>query len=218
MIVVDSREPASIVKSLKEDLPDFQFDTLVYGDYLIIGEDVKYVIERKSVLDLFNSITDGRLWDQLKGIEKYQGFHKILLIEGNIAQAMHINSKITFPRWVGVKTTVVKAWGDVSIIQTSSQSETVLFLKSLDKKVEQPVEKVVVSSYNISKNGRTLDQEAVDVLSAFGKIGGEKAHSLLKYFHTLNGVFNAKPTKIEELVGAAVSKHFIEVLHHKYEK
>lgn len=218
MIIVDSREPASIVKSLKADLPDFQFDTLVYGDYLLIGSDEKYVIERKAVLDLFNSISDGRLWDQLKGMEKYQGFHKILLIEGNIAQAMHINTKITFPRWVGVKTTVVKTWSDVSIIQTSSQSETILFLKSLDKKLEQPTEKIIASSYNITKNGRTLDQEGIDILSAFGKIGGEKAHSLLKYFHTLFGVFNAKPAKIEEVVGSAVGKHFIEVLHHKYEK
>ena len=51
MIIADSREPQSLLKRMKSKFGDeMKVDTLAWGDYIVIGDRMKVVIERKSVV------------------------------------------------------------------------------------------------------------------------------------------------------------------------
>lgn len=60
-ILVDVHEPNSIIEKLKELGLPVEVESLEVGDY-IIGQ---ILVERKEITDLFNSLTSGRLFDQL---------------------------------------------------------------------------------------------------------------------------------------------------------
>ncbi len=215
MIIMDSREPKYLYDKLIQLVSDVKIEVMNYGDYIIVGERGKVVIERKTVFDLFNSIDDGRIWEQLKGIEKFDDFKRILVVEGNIAALMKLRKSVTLPRWIGTKASIIASWNNISIVQTATNEETCMFIASLDKKLGTYSNNYI--SPNIIKGHRTTDEEMLDGLMAYTDIGGKKAVALLEEFGTLSNVFKASKRKLESVIGVAGGKMY-DTLRKKYKE
>ena len=78
-LIVDSREPQRVLNEFNKKKIQYKIDTLNFGDYIVLGNP-SVVIERKNIFDFFNSLDDNRIWKQLRGLEKYVGYRKVLLI------------------------------------------------------------------------------------------------------------------------------------------
>ncbi len=217
-LIVDTREPKRIYDALvKAEVKPMQLETLSYGDYIIAGDRTKIVIERKDVFDLFNSIQDGRLWEQLKGIEKFDdSYKKILCIEGNIAKVMAVRKAVTMSRYVGIKASIIFGWNNISIVQTANEGETIMLLKRLNEKIGE-----VNSDYvrpAIIKGVRTPEEEIADVLTAFSGIGGKTAAEIVSKFKSLASVFRATLPKLKREIGDKNGEHLYTILRHEVEK
>ncbi len=134
MLIVDSREDQKIIKELKFKGIEFQVDALNYGDYILLGEDAKIVIERKSITDFMSSVVDGRIWQQLKGLEQYKDYQILIVIEGfydygiirkNVALSNTVQPYLSYwrqymsftpARFIGTLTSIIKSWHNVSIV------------------------------------------------------------------------------------------------------
>lgn len=213
MIIIDSREPKKVFQYFNQKNLNYKTEPLAYGDYLILG--VKnIVVERKDIFDFFNSIESGRLWEQLHGIEKYDGYQKILIIEGNISKVMAVRKAVTFARYIGSLTSILAGW-NIAVITTSSFEATMLLLEKLDAKIDGNH----TAEYRIptiEKEGRTLEKEALDVILAVEGIGGKTAEELLEKFKSLKSIFKQTKEKLSKVIGEKKAEHLIEVL--EYEK
>ncbi len=227
MLVVDTREDQVIPKMLKEKGADFKLDMLNFGDYLVLGVEEKFVIERKTPLDLLLSAEHERIWDQLKGLEKFDGYKKILLLEGEFSKEYiltHYSIEFlwyqakyhlkdfdrSYNRYMGILTAIAKSW-NVNIISMQDKNATVQFLMTLNAKVGEPQSDVAYVSTVPKKGRRGSDQESIDVLAAIDGIGGEKARNLLKEFGTLKKIFGATEQKLTGVVGEKIAKHIVEL-------
>jgi len=81
-VLIDTREPDRYASLLKQNGIPIKVETLETGDF-VIGN---VIIERKTVPDLFNSIRDRRIWNQLFRMHKLteDGFRAVLLVEGEV--------------------------------------------------------------------------------------------------------------------------------------
>jgi len=78
MIIVDDREPATIIEALKQ-VSTVVKRRLSVGDYVLKG----CIVERKTMADLWNSLEDNRIWNQLTRMASMnRKFY--LLLEGQI--------------------------------------------------------------------------------------------------------------------------------------
>ena len=96
MIYIDTREPSQWKKRVsklcdKKNI-DYEFRTLKYGDYM----SDKAIIERKDILDLYNSMISKRLTRQISGITRYAYNNRqvpYLLIHGNVSKLYSLVKK-----------------------------------------------------------------------------------------------------------------------------
>jgi ERCC4-type nuclease len=216
VLLIDSREPKHLVDAIMAEIPDARVETLVYGDFIIEGSNQRIVIERKQVSDLFNSLQDGRLWDQMKGIEKFDGYKKVLLIEGSLWQAQKWNPKITLARYTGVKVSLLYGWEGITLTETQNQSETVDFLKRLVVKVGSGQEETYTRGLGFTKIERTPNEELVDVLRGIDGIAEMRARELLVKFKTLSRLSKATMEELTNVLGEKIAKHVYDVVRRKY--
>ena len=81
MILIDEREKGFVVEMANKYLTNFERQQIAVGDYIVHN----FVIERKSLSDLYNSFFKGTLFNQLQNIESFVKENNsigILLIEG----------------------------------------------------------------------------------------------------------------------------------------
>lgn len=214
MLIVDSREPKTAVDYFASRNVKYEIQALNYGDYLILGRK-NFVIERKDIFDFFNSLDDGRLWNQLSGIEKYADYRRLLLVEGNLSKVMAVRKSVNYARFVGALTKVISGW-DVSIYMTNSFSNSMYFIERLN----YTMDKGINESYkiaNIDKIGRKVEQEVIDILGAISGIGDKKAVDGLKAFGSIKNVFKAKKEKLVEVFGKS-GEHLFDVMNYKYKE
>ena len=88
-IIVDSREKGEFISVLKAKGLSFITEQLQTGDYICFNDenpDIRVVVERKRLDDLFSSYFDGRLPDQFERLshEKFA----VLIITGNLKETM----------------------------------------------------------------------------------------------------------------------------------
>lgn len=216
-LIIDSREPKWLAEKLLKAVPDARLDTFNYGDFVVIGPKQKFVIERKTVTDLFSSMIDGRLWDQAKGLEKYTDYKRMILLEGSFRQAQEWNPSYTMPRFTAAKVALMYGWDGISIVAVENQDETVDFLRRLDAKVGVGAENDISRPLGITKNARTPNEELVDVLRGFDGVGEVKAAELLTKFRTIGHIARASLGEISSVLGENdVSKHVWDSFRRKF--
>lgn len=210
MLIIDDREPKWIVQALLEVVPDAKIEHLAYGDFEIIGPKIRVVIERKEINDLFHSLSDGRLWEQLKGVEKFEGYKRVILIEGSFERARKWGGGVTLARFTGTKVSILYGWDNIQQIYTEDDKETVDFLRRLNEKVGNGTDEVLPRALGIVKEKRSPNEELVDVLRGYDGIGEMKAVDLLTKFRTVEKTARASAKEMASVIGLRDAEHLYD--------
>jgi len=190
-MIVDKREIQSgIPRILDEFGVEYQIGILEFGDYLIEG---KYVIERKTLSDLINSIKSARIFRQLDGITSMPE-QPVLLVEGDWSEIDHRD--IRFEALAGFLLMVQEA--GIKVLFTRSKVHTALALKAMIS--HEPSSAIVVKPRKIH-----VDDPRIAVLCGLPGVGLKKAEKLLERFKTVKNVFNATWEELAECVGPATA-------------
>lgn len=206
ILIVDSREPATI-KGLADEIMELPSDALIIGEYR------KYVIERKTIDDLYNSVKDGRLWRQLRSMEALKeehGYIPLLVIIGDYGKLLKLG-RLTLPMMLGIQV-AFSSFG-VAVVYLKKKEHYEFLLQFLRSKAGKPRR---YSRPTIPKPiTRTLDEERLDVLCAIRGIGEKTASEILEKFKTLRKVFS-ELDQLKELLGEKKFEHFKEVVDGEY--
>jgi ERCC4-type nuclease len=202
MIIVDVHEPDDL-KALADEVRELPVD------YIVVGSERKYIIERKEVMDLWSSVKDGRLWRQLLYLEKAkeeENYIPILLVEGYLTKLLKFATSMTPIKLMGLQL-AFSSFG-VSVVQVK-EGWSKLFLKFLNKKAGQ---KRRYSRPNIPKPvERSIVEERIDMLRAVSGVGDKTAEALLGKFGRIIDIVNAGDAELREVLKSKAD-HFIEVV------
>ena len=234
-VIVDTFEITNNPKT-KEQLDklnlDYQVQSLTKGgDYIIEGNLVNIVIERKEISDLFSSNHSGRLAKQMEKLKnEYPDYRKILLIEGNIGTVVqrkkfHKGDVIDFSNkpadayaqysaeFAGIVSSILTT-SDITVIQVASKWQTITLLRSLDEWANGKRRSERHSEIKKSVD-RTLEREAEDVILSLRGMGWKKTRELFNKFSSIEEVFNDieknNGEKLKEVLGYNLAKHIIDV-------
>jgi len=160
MLIVDDREPDS-VKRLFSIVRRIE-----KGDFLIVVEDKKLTIERKTISDLWNSVKSGRLNLQLDGTD-------ILLVEYN-----YIPRKID---WEAVYDTISGVALHHPVLMTRNSLHTKKVLERIEKKLRDGTFGVM----RTCQVDRTYEDPRLGTIASYPGIGVIRAKKILEHYHTV---------------------------------
>lgn len=199
LIVVDSREAstnAKFVDSLREKL-EVRVEKLDAGDYFVPGERAKFLVERKEVKDLANSIRDGRLWRELEKMKASDADKKFLLVEG----PMGLLEKFTGwrPSSIAAVLLAVENGWSVPILWSHNPVWTHHYLVSMARKAGASAGK----EYHLAVPPKDLpdDEIQLSVVASLPGVGPGRASRLLERFGTLQRLFSATGPELEQVDG-----------------
>ncbi|MCS7142624.1 MAG: hypothetical protein NZ920_02340 [Aigarchaeota archaeon] len=179
MIVIDSREAAEspkIVESLSK-VVSVEVRPLDFGDYLILGDGRKAIIERKTIMDFLNS-AKGRLWEQLTAIKGFDG-ESTLLLEGYLA--LYRKREWNEASVLAMMDSIIHKWG-IPILYVPDVRATLAYLVWKDKDlgaVKEPRERAL----RMRRRDMSVPEQALYTLE--GLCGHETAKALLAKFGSL---------------------------------
>jgi len=134
-LVIDKREHA-ILEKIPENGTNIKSEQLHLGDIQIkYNDQVKLIIERKSLKDLIASIKDGRYLEQslrLLNNGLCHLHHVVYLIEGNIHSLSEVERQIAYSSMVSVQ--FLKGF---SLVRTQSVDETCSYIGFLMRKLNK---------------------------------------------------------------------------------
>lgn len=205
-VIVDVREPA-YVKALAD-----RVETLPI-DILIVGEHRRYAIERKTVSDYWSSVTDGRLWRQMRELERLrdeEGYIPLVLVVGRW-ESLIKRAGLSLPQFVGMQL-ALSTFG-VTPIWVSNRESSLFALRYLKSKAGRPRSHPRVTIPKPVE--RTIDEEVMDVLCAVRGIGERTAEKLLGTGKSLKELFSADREFLVGILGESKAGHFYEVANHR---
>ena len=194
MNVVDTREPASITKSLQES--GWQLAKLDYGDYqLDCGLEVNPLVERKAVGDLLTCLQDGTLVRQCRNLCEATLF-PILLIEGAIylgPDNIHLRDSHYLTKQALRNQLMSLQNLGCRIERTDNISDTIGRLPELvayfSKGLHESVQRQMPGNH------------CINALGLIPGIGQVKAQTILTVFPTLKAVANASVQELTDCPG-----------------
>jgi len=191
---VDTREPSAIKKLLKKyDIP-FEEVNLPFGD-MVLGD---IVIERKTIIDLMNSLKDNRIWKQLKELQLSEAT-PILLIElrgKEYWKYLHILGAIT----------TYCARHNIHVIVTYRRKDLVNALKQLMGMSKR--------SINLKKKWKGYPTQLL-ILTQFPSVGIKTAKKLLDMYGSLKNIFNQDVENLSKVIGPKTAERFIHILEER---
>jgi ERCC4-type nuclease len=206
LIIADVHEPDRL-KALADEVRPLPVD------YIIVGSERKYMVERKEVMDLWKSVQDGRFWRQMAYMEEAresEGYIPILLIEGSLFKLFKFAKGMKPRNFMGIQL-AFSSFG-VTVVQLPSRM-VADFLIFLNEKADK---RRTFARPNIPKPiERTIDEERIDVLRAIRGIGEKTAIELLTAFGSVYGVITANRPSLEAVLGKK-AKHFIQVVRGQF--
>jgi len=207
-ITIDSREASiklrnglTIRKYLERMGLNVAVDALPIGDYYLHagGKDESVVIERKTIVDLANSIKDGRLWNQitaLSDVKREEGINVILLVEG------WLKLLEKFTRWkpqaILRLIEVIQTKYGIPIVYSPSWEWSALYIKTKAESLGKTEEKRV---YPLRHGKRPSELQKRILFVAEGLVGPKLARRLLEEFGTLKRVANASRVELMRVEG-----------------
>ena len=131
-IEIDCRELK--LKEHFENNDNYIFKNLDIGDIIFYyNEEIRYVIERKTICDLYSSIKDGRYKEQKARLfNNYSKNQIIYLLEGSIND----NKKIFNIDVIHGSIINMLLRDNIKIIQTNSIEETIKYIKLIEKRLD----------------------------------------------------------------------------------
>ena len=181
-MVLDCRE-----HKLINIFPDSETKQLDIGDIIYVNEDdndIKCIIERKTMDDLSSSIIDGRYKEQ-KCRLLASGKHIIYLIEGMSKNKFGVKYSTLLSAMLNIQLR-----DDITVIRTKNIDETSQILIMLKEKISSMNTKTRQISYDslvhLSKKGNlTKDTVYINQLSCIPNVSEKIAKDICKQFPTL---------------------------------
>jgi len=187
-LIVDSNEPKFFAENI-----ECEVKALPEGDFWIVGNDKKVVIERKTWDDAYNSWVQKRLEEQVSRIiENHKDY--ILLIEGNkqssrlwrSKQFHQLDSLQKFLNRMSVEA--------IPVIYTSSKKDTCSYLTYLSKRIEGGEYGKLIRKTTILKSSRNKYH---NIMSMIPGITIERSKKLYDLFNSLPDFINNIEKAIE---------------------
>ncbi|MFH1229717.1 MAG: ERCC4 domain-containing protein [Candidatus Aenigmatarchaeota archaeon] len=204
LIFVDTRE-SLIIDYFKQYDCTVQRKMLLMGDFIVSD---RIVIEKKTVNDFINSITDKRLFIQLKAMK--DNFEKpLLLIEGTESLYGQLNPNIIR----GVLSAITVDMG-IPILWTRDLADTAGLIYWIAKR-EQIDERREVSLKD-RKVPKTIEGHQEYLIASLPDISIVRSKALLKHFKSPKNIFNASAKELQEVKG--VGKKIAEKIKNILEK
>ena len=180
-ILVDVHEPERVVEAIRKLGVAVAVGALEAGDYEVARG---VVVERKSVLDLHESIRVGRLWPQLGRLMR-TARPSYLLLEGRSLFDGPIRSESIR----GVVLAVLDL--GIPVLRTTGIDDTALWLRRLAVRSQQTRPPARRPSH--AQRPRSPSQPAEAMLASVPGISVETARALLARFGSIAGLAQAGP-------------------------
>jgi Fanconi anemia group M protein len=185
--------------------------TMDVGDYILSD---RVVVEYKKVPDFVDSIVDGRLLDQIKGLKNsYE--RPLVVVEGT--EDIYSQRNIHPNAIRGMISTITVSYG-IPIITTKNPQETAALFGVIAKREQDPT----FREFNPhgSRKPMTLKEQQEYIVSALPGVGMTLARPLLEKFGSVCGVFNATTEKLKEIdkIGEKKAAEIQKVLTENYKK
>lgn len=209
MIIIDSREPNSLINGLKQKGLEIETDFIESGDYLL---DDGFAIERKDK-DLVQSIISNRLYEQLNGLCEYP--HPILcIVMDNLWKVFYFSQS----RWIhsaynGMLTTLSISYPNLKVMQFSDEKEFMDYIVSLDKKIHK--EGVSSRPVPLVRKPKSINERKENMLSMIEGLGISKAKEFINEFGTIENLCNADLEQLKKIkgVGKKLAGNVFNTLH-----
>ncbi|MFW6195889.1 MAG: DEAD/DEAH box helicase [Thermoplasmatota archaeon] len=203
-ITVDTREQNSaVVRELAKKKIKINTSQLSVGDY-IISEDT--AVERKSIDDFLESLTDGRLFSQAKSLKSnYQ--RPVIILEGEgLYEKRNINDQAIY----GALSSLACDF-NLPIISTKNGDETASLLYSM---VSRKKDKTRSSSVRKDKRSMSTYDTKKFILEGLPSISGKLAERLLDHFGSVRAVFQADKEELQQVkgIGPETAEKIISVI------
>ena len=209
VIYVDNREADSKVVAILKKKCKLKQKRLDIADYLLSK---RVGCERKTSEDFLQSIVDGRLFKQLKGLKTYP--KPLLIIEGDVMES----DRDIHPNAIRGALASIACELCVPIIWTSCQYETAEILLAIAKREQLGVKNSI--GIRTKKKTVTMNQVQEFLIAGFPKVSTITAKRLLKHFRTPSAIFNASEEELMKVdgIGKQTAKRIRKILTKKYEK
>ena len=206
LIFADSRE-RDILEYFRQYDCEVQKKMLLCADFLVSD---RVCIERKTVKDFVQSITDKRLFQQLGSMK--ENFEKpLLIIEGT--ESLYGTMQPNVIR--GALAAITVDLG-VPIIWTRDIADTAGMIYWIAKR-EQLLEKREIVLRNKKVPEKVKDKQEY-FISSLPDVSNVRAKALLKHFKTPQALLNADEKELQKVkgVGKKIAKNIRKVLEKKY--
>jgi Fanconi anemia group M protein len=180
---------------------------LLYGDFLCSD---RVCIEKKLVQDFIKSITDKRLFQQLKAMK--DNFEKpILIIEGEESLYGFLQPNIIRGALAAIAVDLA-----IPIIWTRDLADTAGVIFWIAKR-EQMDEKREVS-LKTKKIPETIEEKQEYLIASLPDVSTVRAKALLKHFKTPRSIFNASVDELQEVtgIGEKIAEKIKKLLENEY--
>lgn len=193
VVVVDDRETGSGVLNALHDLEDVKVTVqrLPLGDYLVDG---RILFERKTLLDLVESIKDGRLFKQACRLAASPK-QTVILLEGTTADLA--SSRMSREAIQGALITLSVILG-IPLLRSLSPKESARLMLYTARQM-----RAVVSGAIPRKGARPKGKRALQlyILQGLPGIGPARAERLLARFGAIESVLRAQPDDLSAVRG-----------------
>jgi len=208
LIFVDTREVNSgIVDYFGQYDCDIQKKMLTYGDFLVSD---RVCIEKKLVKDFVQSITDKRLFQQLKQMK--DNFERpILIIEGEESLYGRLQPNVIRGALSAIAIDLA-----IPIIWTRDVADTAGIVYWIARR-EQILEKRNIVLRN-KKVPETTEGQQEYLVSSLPDVSIIRAKALLKHFKSPQNIFNASVKELQEVkgIGKKITQKIKKVIEKEY--
>lgn len=190
-VVCDAREQASpIVRHLHELGVGVTVRTLDVGDFVVSD---RIVVERKTSADFVDSLVDGRLFEQMKGLQVYP--RPILVVEGG---SLHGHRNVAPEALFGAISSIAVDFG-VTIVQTHDALETARLVAATAKREQKrDGRRLAIRPGRLAMDDA---QRLRHILAGFPLVDEARADALLAHFGDLGNVLAADERALADVEG-----------------
>jgi len=211
-MIIDSREPHSIIQSFKSKKDLLVIEEFIEsGDYLLSGG---YAIERKTIQDFIASISDRRLFTQLNSLVQYD--NPILAIIGDVADKWnsfyYCHNRYIHNIWDGTMSTILISYPKVKIMRFDNEEEFIRFLVSLERKLNEDG-KSSSRPKPMMRKPESIEDRKENALACAKGIGIKTAQTILKENKTIADICLEKKEELEKILGKKAAENLYEMLH-----
>lgn len=204
-ITIDSREQNSkVVKELFLKGVKIKTARLTTGDYLISENTV---VERKSVDDFLESLTDGRLFSQAKALSREYG-KPLMIIEG---EGLYHRRNIDERAIHGALASLVTDF-NIPLLMTRDEGETASLIHAVLARGKGNNGRTVPLRKN--KESMSSRDSKLFILEGLPNVSGMLAERLLEHFGSVRAVFEADENELRKVkgIGPVTAKRIVELV------